>query len=286
VERPAPPLHIAPRDARFPPELRALQPPVEDLWAAGAIELLGRRPRVAIVGTRAPTPYGSEQARRLAGALARAGVAVVSGLARGIDDAAHAACLDAGGTTLAVLGSGLDRVWPSGPTAERVARDGLLLSEYGPGTPPRRHHFPLRNRLIAALSSAVVVVEAAARSGSLITARWALDLGREVLAVPGRVDHPLARGTHRLLREGAGLVEGPADVLEALGVAPDEEESTPARPDDPLLAALVGETLSPAELAARLGRPLSEVLAALAVLELDGRVARVPGGLVRRTRTC
>ncbi|MFT5290346.1 MAG: DNA processing protein, partial [Planctomycetota bacterium] len=213
--------------------------------------------------------------------LARAGVVVVSGLARGIDQASHAAALDAGGATIAVVGSGLDRLWPRGPVTDRVECEGLLLSEYSPGTPPRRHHFPLRNRLIAALSLGVVVVEAAARSGSLITARWALDMGREVLAVPGRVDHPMARGAHRLLREGATLVESPADILEALELklGATEEEST--LPEEPLLRALVGETLSPEELAQQLNNPLPQVLADLALLDLDGRVARVPGGLYR-----
>lgn len=262
-------------------ELRELSPSVDEIWVRGDESMLARMPRVALVGSRSPTPYGLEQARRLSRGLARAGVVVVSGLARGIDQASHAAALDAGGATIAVVGSGLDRLWPRGPVTDRVECEGLLLSEYSPGTPPRRHHFPLRNRLIAALSLGVVVVEAAARSGSLITARWALDMGREVLAVPGRVDHPMARGAHRLLREGATLVESPADILEALELklGATEEEST--LPEEPLLRALVGETLSPEELAQQLNNPLPQVLADLALLDLDGRVARVPGGLYR-----
>lgn len=286
----SPPLCVRPGDASFPTGLPPLDPPPDALWLRGRVELLEVGPRVALVGSRSATPYGLEQARRLAQGLARAGVVVVSGLARGIDEAGHLAALDAGGATVAVLGSGIDRPWPQGPATERLLCEGLLMTEFPPGTPPRRHHFPLRNRWIAALAEAVVVVEAAPRSGSLITARWALELGREVLAVPGRVDHPLARGAHRLLREGAGLVEGPEDVLACLagergidvrtGPGPDAETA----PEDPLLAALVGETLSPAELARRTGTPLPEVLAALAVHDLDGRVARVPGGLYRLVR--
>ena len=145
------------------------------------------------------------------------GPKLVSGLARGIDSAAHEAALEAGGATIAVLGSGVDCPWPAGPLAERMALEGLLLSEYAPGTAPRRHHFPERNRLISGLCSAVVVIEAAAASGSLITARWAIDQGRSVHALPGRVDHPMARGCHRLLREGAWLVEDPEEVLARLG---------------------------------------------------------------------
>ena len=274
-----------------------LDPTVEEIWLQGDLSLLGLKPRVALVGTRSPTPYGLDQARRLAHGLARAGIVVVSGLARGIDEASHLAALEAGGQSIAVLGSALDRVWPAGPAAERMLAEGLVLSEYAPGTPPRRHHFPLRNRLIAALSSAVVVIEAAQRSGSLITARWGLDLGREILAVPGRVDHPLARGTHQLLREGAGLIETTADVLAALEgprawtdrarqQPKGKEDRDSPLPEEPLLRALVGETLSPAELAQRCRRPLPGVLADLALLELDGRVARVPGGLYRLvTRT-
>ena len=249
----------------------------------GRIELLERGPRVAIVGSRSPSMYGREQAARFAAALARAGVVVVSGLARGVDASAHQAALDVGGASIAVLGSGVDRPWPSGPLAERMAREGLLLSEFQPGTGPRRHHFPLRNRLISALSSAVLVIEAAWKSGSLITARWALDQGRCVLALPGRVDQPMARGALRLIREGATPVESPAQLLEdVFGLAQPAtssagEEATD--PHHPLLAALRGETLSADELAERLGGELAPTLAELARLELDGVLRRGPGGL-------
>ncbi len=253
---------------------------------AGRIALLAARPRVALVGTRSPTPYGEAQARRFAGTLAERGAVIVSGLARGIDQAAHRAALDAGGATIAVLGSGLDRAWPAGALTERIRTDGLLLTEYPPGTEPRRHHFPLRNRLISGLCEAVIVVEAAFASGSLITARWAIDQGRAVFAVPGRVDHPMARGCHRLLREGAEIAEGPEDVLAALGLAfelPGGIPGTTKRAPSPLLSALEGETLTADELATRLESSLPPVLAELVRLELDGLVTRAPGGLFRLT---
>ena len=200
--------------ALWPERMQAVAAPPEALWLRGRKSLISCAPRIAIVGSRAPTPYGLAQATRFGRELARAGVCVVSGLARGVDEAAHLAALESGGATLAVLGCGVDRPWPAGPTAERVARDGLLVSEHPPGTPPRRHHFPLRNRILAALADAVLVVEAAHRSGSLITARWAADQGQHVLAIPGRVDHPMSRGITRLIREGATPVDSPGMLLE------------------------------------------------------------------------
>ena len=254
---------------------------------AGRAELPRHAPLVALVGTRAPTPYGEAQAARFARALAAEGVGVVSGLARGIDQVAHAAVLEVGGATLAVLGSGVDRPWPDGELTRRLAREGALLSELEPGTPPRRHHFPRRNRLISGLAEAVLVVEAAYASGSLITARWAADQGRTVLAVPGRVDHPMARGCHRLLREGALLAEDPEDVLSELGRTvvrgPQRLEGTRVAggEEQPLLEALRGETLSADELSERTARPVADVLTSLVELELAGAVVRGPGGLWR-----
>lgn len=259
-------------------------PPAE-LWVAGRAEVLDVRPRVAVVGTRSPTPYGELQAARIATFLARSGVAVVSGLARGIDEVAHRAALDAGGATLAVLGSGVDRPWPAGELAKRMSAEGCLLSEFPPGQEPRRHHFPWRNRLIAGLSSLVVVVEAAHASGSLITARWAVDQGRDVFAVPGRVDHPMSRGCHRLLREGAQLLESPAELLGPLGLAGPDEIGGAEREGEgerhPVLSVLHGETLTADEIAHRQGLALSEVLVTLVELQLAGAVVRAPGGLYR-----
>ncbi len=265
----------------WPGECSHIELPPEGLWAEGRLEHLARRPRVAIVGTRSPTPYGEAQARRFSHSLAKEGVVIVSGLARGIDQSAHLAALDAGGATIAVLGSGLDRAWPEGPLTDRMRTEGLLLTEHPLGAGPRKHHFPLRNRLISGLSNAVLVVEAAFASGSLITARWAVDQGRMVFAVPGRVDHPMARGCHRLLREGAELAEGPEDVLALLGIREDARAPADPTPLPPLLAALRGETLTADELALRTGGGLSHVLAELVALEIDGRVARSPGGLFR-----
>ncbi len=247
---------ITPGSKDWPPEFEPIDSPPERLWLRGRVELLGRRPRVAIVGSRAPTPYGEGQALRFARAFASAGAVVVSGMARGIDAAAHTGALDVGGATLAVLGSGLDRPWPAGALADRLVDEGLLLSEFHPGQGPRKFHFPLRNRLISALAEAVVVIEAAYVSGSLITAHWAADQGKRVYALPGRVDHPMARGCHRLIREGAELVESPAEVLRELGFPQlpfDEPEAARLRPrQDPIEVALIGETLTSDELAEQL----------------------------------
>lgn len=276
-------LRIEPEDPRWPGELSTIESPPRVLWARGRAELLLPRPRVALVGSRSPTPYGLGQAERFGAALAAAGLVVVSGLARGIDQAAHRGALHVGGDTLAVLGSGVDVPWPGGPMADEIARRGLLLSELEPGRPPRRHHFPLRNRLISGLARAVVVIEAAYASGSLVTARWAADQGRTVWAVPGRVDHPMSRGAHRLIREGAFLVEDPAEVLaELLGHGRGAATAPEAlAPRSPLEAALRGETLSAEELAERLDLALPEVLVELVQLDLEGRVVRGPGGLYR-----
>lgn len=275
-------LNLVAASPLWPRELDTIDSPPSSLWARGRVEWLARGPRVALVGTRSPTPYGERVAAELARVLAEQGVVVVSGLARGIDAVAHRAALDAGGATLAVLGCGVDRPWPEGELAERMVREGCLLSEYVLGQAPRRHHFPWRNRLIAGLARAVVVVEAAQASGSLITARWAADQGRTVLAVPGRIDQPMARGCHRLLREGAEFCESPADVLEALGLLADtDERPTETHADDPLLRALRGETLTADELAQRTGGATPEVLVRLVELELGGAIVRAPGGLFR-----
>lgn len=283
-------LRIDRRSAHWPVELEEIDAPPDELWVRGDVAWLDVRPRIAIVGTRAPTGYGREQARRFARELAASGCVIVSGLARGIDEEAHLGALEVGGGTLAVLGSGVDRPWPSGELAERVRERGLLLSEFVPGEPPRRHHFPLRNRVISGLSEAVVVIEAAFASGSLITARWAVDQGRQVFALPGRVDHPMAAGCHRLIREGAELVERPGDVLASLGHAPASGAGRTASAGtelrDPLqrelFEALLGETLDVEELASRTRRVVHELLPALVELELSGRIARGPGGLYRR----
>jgi len=278
------PLRIGRGGPSYPTALKEIDGPPETLWARGRLELLeAGRPRLAIVGTRAPTPYGLAQAVRFAAVLARAGVTIVSGLARGIDQAAHLGALKAEGDTVAILGSGLNNPWPKVPLVDEIAARGLLLSELEPDEPPRPHHFPLRNRLISGLSEAVLVVEAAAASGSLITARWAADQGRDVYALPGRIDHPMSRGGHRLLREGAGLVESPEELIQAVFESrlPPAAPEAPRRPRTPLENALLGETLNADELSERLDRPIQEVLVELVALEVEGRVVRAPGGLYR-----
>lgn len=283
------PLRIEPRSASWPELLRHIEVPPEAIWVRGKVSLLARTPRVAVVGTRAPTPYGEAQAARFAAALARAGVTVVSGLARGVDQSAHRAALDEDGATIAVLGCGVDRPWPAGELADAIACRGLLLSEFDPGEPPRPHHFPLRNRVISGLCCGVLVVEAAQASGSLITARWAADQGRSVWALPGRVDHPMSRGTHRLIREGASLVESPEEILAEIGFELPGEKSKATVPETTgpnlgILDALRGETLNVEQLARRLSRPLTTVLVQIVELEMSGRVARTPGGLYRLVR--
>jgi DNA processing protein len=205
-------------DERYPPLLRTIVDPPPVLWVRGRAAVLAR-PAVAIVGSRAATAYALEVAARLGGELADRGLLVVSGLARGADGAAHRGCLSAGGATVAVLGCGPDVVYPPehDALAASICVDGALVSELGPGAPPLPDHFPLRNRLISGISLAVVVVEANERSGSLITARCALEQGRDVMAVPGSVLGGRNRGSHALLKDGAKVVETADDILEELG---------------------------------------------------------------------
>jgi DNA processing protein len=207
---------LAPDDPRYPARLRELAP-APALWVRGALEDDDAL-AIAIVGARRATPYGLEVAAQLARDLAARGVTIVSGFARGVDSAAHRAALDAGGRTLAVLGCGIDVVYPpeNRRLADAVAACGALVTQFPPGTAPLPYHFPTRNRTLAALALGVVVVEAAARSGSLSTAGFAGDLGREVYAVPGKITSPTSAGVHRLLRDGARLVENWTDIVQEL----------------------------------------------------------------------
>ncbi|MDQ3069662.1 MAG: DNA-processing protein DprA, partial [Acidobacteriota bacterium] len=202
--------------------------PPRVLWIRGDLSVFDA-PSVAIVGSRAASHYAIDVAKRLAAGLARAGVIVTSGMARGVDGAAHEACLGAGGRTIAVLGTGVDVVYPAEHQvlAGRIATSGLLMSELRPGSVPEAWHFPRRNRLISGLSRAVVVVEASEKSGSLITARLALDQGREVMAVPGSVLYGRNRGAHALIKDGATPVEDAADILDALGLGGRVSEGNP-----------------------------------------------------------
>ncbi len=255
-------------------------------------------PRAAIVGSRRPSPYGEAVAEQLGADLARAGVIVISGLALGIDAAAHRGALLSGGVTVAVMGTGVDIVYPAahGRLAEDIlAAGGALVSQFPDGTTPRRHNFPARNWTIAALSDVVVVVEAAAGSGALITADAALDLHKEVMAVPGSVFSPLSVGTHGLIRDGAGLAQNARDVLAALG-ATQEVLDDPLAPPKNLGAVLAPGrdgilshlsdvlALTAAEIARKLQLPVAEVLGRLTALELDGAVRRHQDGYVRALR--
>ncbi|MGH7559117.1 MAG: DNA-processing protein DprA [Gemmatimonadota bacterium] len=283
----APPARIVRRGSpAYPPLLLAIPDPPEQLHCSGDIGLLCRT-AVAVVGSRKASPMGRAMAERLGAALAGRGIVVVSGCAVGIDAGAHAGALSAGGPTVAVLGGGLDVAAPPSnrKLAARIARDGCLVTEFPPGTPPLPYHFPRRNRIIAGLARIVVVVEAAARSGALTTVRHALAAGREVMAVPGHPFLPNAAGVNGLLVDGARLVLSPDHVLEELGGLPGLEglaglEARPARPaSDPegpprdrLLAAL-GEAPTTAERLAEAARvPLAETLATLTALELLGLV--------------
>lgn len=276
---------LAEGHAAWPASFAELPDPPPLLYVRGEPAFLSLR-GVAIVGSRRASAYGTAQARRIASELAATGIPVISGLARGIDAAAHRGALDAGGVTIGVLGGGLAKFYPAEnlPLArEMAAGRGAVVSEFPLDMPPRPYHFPRRNRLIAALAAAVVVVEAAEDSGSLITADHALDLGREVLAVPGRVDNPNSRGVHRLLREGAALCESGADVLSALGLDPPTSavaaDASPAAPtgsnatETALLAALVGTERHADELLEATGLDPSTGLAALSALELRGAVS-------------
>jgi DNA processing protein len=269
-------------DSDYPERLRRVFDPPPVLWVRGRLVPGEGATSVAVVGSRAASPQGLELARRISQDLAEAGATVVSGLARGVDSAAHRGALAGGGRTIAVLGSGLDRVYPAenGQLAAAVAESGAVVSEFPLGTGPRPEHFPRRNRVIAGWGVGVLVVEAAARSGALVTARAALDEGREVMAVPGHPSQPGSAGTNALIRDGAVLVRDAGDVAEALGLA--WTPSVPMR-EDPLLDALPpGVPRSFDELAAAAGAPPAEVLVALARLELASRVRRLPGALYVR----
>jgi DNA processing protein len=278
-------------DVDYPPRLLATADPPLLLWLQGRRELLSQ-PSIAIVGSRNPTAQGGDNARAFARALAQNGYAIVSGLALGIDAAAHEGALDAGGATIAVVGTGLDQVYPARnkPLAARIlAAGGLIASEYSLGTPVMQANFPRRNRIIAGLSQGCLVVEAAVQSGSLITARLAVEAVREVFAIPGSIHSPQARGCHALIRQGAKLVESAADLLEELPPlgtppAPPPEQAEAPHEQQALLDAMGFDPVSLDALMARCGWPAPELSAALLELELDGQVARLAGQLFQRRR--
>ena len=282
-------------DAAYPaPLLHSPDPPLL-LFLQGDAALLAS-PCLAVVGSRRPSAQGRDNARRFARTLASQGWTIVSGLAAGVDGAAHEGALDAGGRTIAVVGTGIDRVYPPShrTLAHRIAESGLLVSEMPLGTPPLAGNFPQRNRIIAGLSRGTLVVEAALRSGSLITARLASEAGREVMAIPGSILAPQSAGCHALIRQGAALVDSPEQVADELGplagptvtVHASAGDAAPvsavAEPDDQVLRALGHDPQSLDALIDRCGWPAHALSAHLLTLELDGHVARLPGGLYQR----
>ena len=275
-------MRIARSDARFPPRLNAIfdPPPALYLRGSGEPELLARR-AVGVVGARSCSPYGAQVARMLGRELSAAGLVVVSGLARGIDGEAHRGALESGGPTVGVLGCGIDRDYPAvnASLSRRMEDGGLVVSEYEPGVEPAPWRFPARNRIIAGLCEAVVVVEARERSGALITADFALEEGRDVFAVPGEITNALSVGSNALLKLGATPLTGSGDVLDALGI---ERAAASSDPDVSEAAArvlaLVRDVPSGAdELVAKASLEAGAVSVALTELELAGLVAAADG---------
>ena len=283
----------------YPAMLKELPDPPLALWAEGARRDLLNSPQLAMVGSRKPTANGRETALRFARYLSERGLTIVSGLATGIDGASHRGGLEGCGGTVAVLGSGPDVLFPRshGRLAAEIIDKGLIVSEYPPGTPPLAAHFPQRNRIIAGMSAGTLVVEAARRSGSLITARLAGTYGREVFAIPGSIHNPMAKGCHRLIRDGAKLVEEAADVLvelppllELVLESPDSPVDAPSgSPEETapltsqpgyaeLLAALGFDPCGIPDLARRTGLTAAELSSMLLLLEMEGLVEALPGG--------
>lgn len=272
-------------EPEYPALLRETYDPPAVLYVRGRLDPTEGERSIAMVGSRAASPEGVALCRSMARELARAGATIVSGLARGIDTAAHQGALDAKGRTLAVLGSGLDRVYPqeNRALAGQIADTGAVVTEFPFGSEPLKSHFPRRNRVIAGWARATVVIEAASRSGALVTARLALEEGREVLAVPGHPTHPGATGTNALLRDGATLVRDAADVAESIGLVMPVSAGAAVGGDDVLLALRQDAPSSLEEIAQRSGRPASELLARLLELELSEKVRRLPGALFMRS---
>ena len=286
-------------DESYPRSLLEIADPPALLYAAGRVELASR-PALAVVGSRNASAQGERNAESFARALSDAGLTIVSGLALGIDAAAHRGGLAGAGSTIAVLGAGIDIAYPqrNAGLATEIAGRGLLLSEFPPGAPPAAHNFPRRNRLISGLAQGCLVVEAALASGSLITARAAADQGREVFAIPGSIHSPLSKGCHALIKSGAKLVESAEDVLaELAGFRPSGFASTVAPPRDPaanggpaaaeagLLEHMGHDPVDVDSLCSRAGLSAEQVASRLLRLELDGRVASLPGGLYQRLET-
>ena len=272
-------IHLGNSD--YPPLLAEITDPPKCLWTRGDRRALAGT-AVAVIGARAASPQGLVAAREIAADLARSGVVVVSGLARGVDSAAHQGALDSGGFTIAVLGTGIDRVYPAenAALAEQIAAKGLLMTEFSPGAAPEDWHFPRRNRIISGLSKAVVVVEAREQSGSLITARLAADQGRDVMAVPGTIVGGINRGANALLRDGAKLVESAVDILQELGIPhPGLARRSPVGQGLQVIEFTVDDVASEMKI------PPGEALARLLEWELTGEIQRIGSGRFIRSRS-
>ena len=282
---------VALGDEDYPAMLNEIPGPPEVLYVNGDIEAL-HQPALAIIGSRNPTEGGIRNAREFARHLAGQGFTIVSGMAQGIDAAAHQGALDAGGKTVAFLGTGIDRVYPPGnrELAHNIAKQGALVSEFPLGAPPERWHFPARNRLISGLSLGTLVVEAARRSGSLITARLAGEQGREIFALPGSIHNPLSRGCHALIRQGAKLVETAGDIIAELGplvghmldATLDEDAAEPVSELGEeyvgLRKLLSHDPVTIDELEKQSGLTIDQLSSMLLILELHGEVESLSGG--------
>lgn len=275
-------------DAAYPKQLLDIPDPPLVLYAKGRIELLGQ-PAIAIVGSRNATAGGLQNAESFAQALSQSGITIVSGLALGIDAAAHTGALRGPGSTIAVIGTGADRMYPARneALARHIAQEGLILSDYPLGTPALAANFPRRNRLVSGLSRGVLVVEAALKSGSLITARLAGEQGRDVFAIPGSIHSPLAKGCHQLIKQGAKLVDDAADIVDELGLSKNAPATAPqaeASPHDGVLSHMGFDPCGMDTLAARTGLTAESLYDILISLEFEGRVATLPGGHYQRLR--
>ncbi|NEX63823.1 DNA-processing protein DprA [Noviherbaspirillum galbum] len=274
-------------DAAYPPALLNIPDPPLLLYVKGQAALLARH-ALAVVGSRNATLQGRAHAEAFSAALSAAGLTIISGLALGIDASAHQGGLRGIGSTVAVIGTGADKVYPARnhALAHRIAEEGCIISEYPLGTPPVPHNFPRRNRIISGLARGVLVIEAAAQSGSLITARMAADQGRDVFAIPGSIHSPLSKGCHLLIRQGAKLVDDAQDILDELnivgGIAQRPCPPPSAQDASAVLDAMGHDPVHPDTLAQRCGFDMPFVQAELLALELDNRIETLPGGMVRR----
>jgi DNA processing protein len=274
---------IALGDERYPALWMEIEPRPTAFYAVGDPAWL-HKPAVAVVGSRNATTQAVQDAEEFSRALSKAGLTIVSGLAHGIDAAAHRGALDGPGSTVAVIGTGADRIYPRGNAAlaREIARRGCLVSEFPLGTPPLAWNFPQRNRLISGLARGVLVVQAAEESGSLITARCAAEQGRDVFAIPGSIHSTLAKGCHKLIKDGAQLVDDVRDILAALGLESEPRLKAAREPSHPLLHAMGFEPLTLDQIIARAGGGIASVAAQLAELEVEGRVESLAGGRFQR----